>query len=310
MPAPDDPHLGDRLIDAVAAASPPTPGRRALHAKGVGIVGRFRSSGAAASRSTAAHLQAETDVPVTGRFSNGSAAVQADGIRDGRGFAVRFHLADGASTDIVALTLPVFFVRTTDDFVALMEARRPDPATGEMDLNAVFAFLGEHPEAQRAVELSMSAPLPAGYTTVPYHSVHAFWLVGPDGRRTAVRYRWDPAEPATLPDDDAAGLDPDYLGHELGTRLGTGAATFRLVLRLAGPGDVLGDPTAEWAEDGEEIVAGELAITGLAPDPAAIEAAIFDPTRVTTGIECSDDPILHARSVAYGASYSRRTARS
>ena len=42
-------------------------------------------------------------------------------------------------------------------------------------------------------------------------------------------------------------------------------------------------------------------------EAADAEPLIFDPTRVTDGIECSDDPILHARSAAYGASYAQRT---
>jgi catalase len=32
----------------------------------------------------------------------------------------------------------------------------------------------------------------------------------------------------------------------------------------------------------------------------------FDPTNVVSGIELSDDPILHFRSAVYGESYARR----
>jgi catalase len=35
---------------------------------------------------------------------------------------------------------------------------------------------------------------------------------------------------------------------------------------------------------------------------------VFDPTRVTAGIELSDDPILHLRPRAYSASVERRAA--
>jgi catalase len=34
---------------------------------------------------------------------------------------------------------------------------------------------------------------------------------------------------------------------------------------------------------------------------------VFDPTRVTDGIELTDDPILHARPGAYRVSVARRT---
>ena len=70
------------------------------------------------------------------------------------------------------------------------------------------------------------------------------------------------------------------------------------------PGDPVGDPTAPWPDDRPSVVAGTLELTALAD----AEPLIFDPTRVTDGIECSDDPILAARSAAYGASFARRTA--
>jgi catalase len=35
---------------------------------------------------------------------------------------------------------------------------------------------------------------------------------------------------------------------------------------------------------------------------------VFDPTRVTDGIECSADPVLRYRPVAYSESVARRTA--
>ena len=43
-------------------------------------------------------------------------------------------------------------------------------------------------------------------------------------------------------------------------------------------------------------------------DPAAGDGLVFDPSNVTAGIECSEDPILHARSGAYSVSYARRTS--
>jgi catalase len=38
------------------------------------------------------------------------------------------------------------------------------------------------------------------------------------------------------------------------------------------------------------------------------DVLVFDPTRVTEGIQLSDDPILHARAGAYSVSVARRTA--
>ncbi len=305
-----DDDLGERLVEAVQAVSGVHPGHRVLHAKGVGARGRFRSSGLASELTVAAHLQAGVETPVDARFSNGSADPTArDGARDGRGFATKFHIAAGASaagtsTDIVALSLPVFFVRTTDDFVDFVAAREPDPATGEMDLDKVLAFLGAHPEAQLAAELSVAAPAPVSYGRVTYHSVHVFWLVDAHGGRHPVRYRWEPvAGEGGLTDEQAAAAPPDYLAAALAEDLTEGPVAFDLHLVLGQPADPVGDPTAPWPDDRPTVVAGRLELVELAD----VEALIFDPTRVTAGIECSDDPILAARSAAYGASYARRT---
>ena len=46
----------------------------------------------------------------------------------GAGMAVKLYLDDGARTDMVALSLPVFFARTPEDFLEFTRARKPDPA--------------------------------------------------------------------------------------------------------------------------------------------------------------------------------------
>ena len=54
---------------------------------------------------------------------------------------------------------------------------------------------------------------------------------------------------------------------------------------------------------------GDLSITGLAFDRERDgDVLVFDPTRVTEGIELSKDAILAARSGAYRSSVARRTA--
>jgi len=305
-----DDDLGTYLIEQVQSVSGVHPGRRVLHAKGVGATGTFRSTGAAAAITTAAHLQPDVTVPVEVRFSNGSADPDAhDGARDGRGFAVKFRLPDHSSTDIVALSLPVFFVRTVDDFVEFVKVRQPDPATGEPDLDRILGFLGAHPEAQLAAGLAVAAPIPASYGGVTFHSVHVFWMVDADGNRRPVRYRFEPIdEVAPLEEADALALAPDYLSsrlaEDLAEDLGRSPVAFDLVVVLGEPGDPTDDPTAAWPDDRPTLLAGRLELTALADtDPL-----IFDPTRVTAGIECSDDPILAARSQAYSASYAQRTS--
>jgi catalase len=302
-----DPALGDRLVEAIHLVAGTFPGHRALHAKGTVARGTFRATGAGGALTTAAHLAEGADVPVTVRFSNGSADPHApDAARDGRGMSTRFHLPDGSSTDIVALTLPVFFVRTPEDFLAFMAARIPDPATGQPDLAKVIAFIGEHPEAQQAVELSMGAPIPESYACTRYFAIHAFWFVAPDGRRTPIRYRWEPdAGVLVLDETTAAERSPDFLAEELDARLAEGPVGFSLHLQVGTHDDDTTDPTTEWPETRDDIVVGHLVLREPV-DQVQGEALIFDPTRVTTGIECGDDAILHARSQAYSSSYALR----
>ena len=83
---------------------------------------------------------------------------------------------------------------------------------------------------------------------------------------------------------------------------------FTLVARLAADGAPTDDPTAAWPEDGETAEMGVLEVTG--PDTEreqGDDVMVMDPTRVTDGIELSDDPILHVRSHAYSVSVERRS---
>ena len=60
---------------------------------------------------------------MTVRFSNGSGNPEASDAEalEGRGMATKFYLPGGTTTDIVALSLPVFFVRNPEEFLEFME---------------------------------------------------------------------------------------------------------------------------------------------------------------------------------------------
>src|SRR6476646_2090020 len=157
------------------------PGHRAAHAKGVLCAATFTATPAAAGLSRAAHLQGEP-LRAHVRFSNGNGdPTVADGVRDGRGVAVKVYLPAGGTTDIVGLNFPTFFVRTPEDLLAFNEARRPDPATGQLDMEKVGAFLAAHPETVPAVTAAITAVTPASYATLTYHSIHAYRFVAADG---------------------------------------------------------------------------------------------------------------------------------
>jgi catalase len=139
--------------------------------------------------------------------------------------------------------------------------------------------------------------------------LHTYWLVDADDHRRAGRFHLvADDELQTLSDEDAAAAPPGYLRDELADRLARSPVVFHLEVTLAAPDDPLDDPTAVWPDDRPRHRLGSLTISALAFDRERDgDILVFDPTRVTDGIECSDDPILLARSGAYSASVSRRT---
>jgi catalase len=300
--------LYEQIVDAANGLYGSHPSTRALHAKGTWCAGMFTASPEAAELSRAAHFQGDP-TPALIRFSNGSGDPQSDDWqRDARGMAVRLRPAGGDEADILAVTTPAFVTRTPEDFLELIRLRKPDPETGQPDFEKLGAFLGEHPEAQTAVQWTLNAEPPASFATQVYHSPHTFRLLAADGSPTWVRYRWRPeAGEASIPDDDAKALGGDYLRTELAERLAGGPVSFELKLQIPTEDDPIDDPTAVWPDDRERIMAGTLEITEIVDDPEAGDhIEVFDPTRVTDGVELSDDPILHARARAYSVSAYRR----
>jgi catalase len=246
-------------------------------------------------------------VRVTVRFSNGGGDPGIpDYAREGRGLAVKFYLPDGSRTDIVALSLPCFFVRTPEDFLDFTRVRKPDPETGQPDFEKVGAWVGEHPEAVAAIQAAMTTDPPQSYATVAYNSIHSFRWTAPDGTRRWVRYRFEPeAGERTLPGDDAKALGRDYLQEEIVAR---DSAAFRLLVVIAEEDDAVNDPTVAWPEERERVEVGRLELSGPETErEQGDDILVFDPTRVTDGIEPSDDEILRFRPRAYAVSVTRRS---
>jgi catalase len=303
--------LWEEIVDALAVVNGgPHPGYRAVHAKGTVCKGRFTPTPEAAKLSRAAHLQGDP-VETTIRFSNASGhprTPDADPIA-GRGLAVKFHLPDGEATDIVSVPLVVFLARTPEDFLELTRARIPDPGTGQPDPEKLGAYLAEHPETGVALQKGLPKLAPTtSFATSDYRALHAFCLVDADGGEHWGRYIWEPEEgPEYLSDEQREAASRDYLQEEIRQRLAEGIARFTLEFALANEGDPLDDPTFEWEGEHEVVELGELEVTEVIEDPETpTEPLVFDPMRLTDGIEPSDDKILAARPKAYAVSIERR----
>jgi catalase len=298
--------LAEQAVGAINEVSGRHEGHRAAHAGGVLCAGQFTAEPGAEGLTKAPHMQGET-VRATVRFSNGSGNPKSpDYVHDGRGMAVKLYLPDGAKTDMVSLTLPVFFVRTPEDFVEFTRAQKRDPETGQPDMERIGAYLGEHPEAIPAAQAFAGLQPPASYANCVFHGIHSFRWIPPGGEPRFVRYRWEPEDGVkSISPEEAKERGPTYLKDEI---LERDSAAFTLMVQLAEEGDPTDDPTAAWPEERETVPVGRLEVTGPETErEQGDDVLVFDPTRVVEGIECSADPILNFRPRAYAVSIERRS---
>ena len=295
----------DQAIEAIRATGGAQPGNRALHAKGKLYRGTFTATPEAAGLSRAAHLSGET-IPALIRFSSGSGNPnQPDNAPGVRGLAVKFTLPDGSTTDVSTQTAKLFPASTPDGFLSLLRASRPGP-TAPLRL---IGYIATHPRFVTALPVVKEAnKVPASYGSVAYHGLHAFRWVAADGSERFVRYHLQPiAGEEFLPTDVAKTKDANFLTRELDERLAAQPVRFEYQVQIAAHGDSTVDPSKAW--HGDQIVSvGTLEITGVETEREHRgDIVVFDPMRVTTGIEPSDDPVLRFRTLAYSASVKLRT---
>jgi catalase len=328
----DDPDIAEELVDALVL----TDGRadlRPVHAIGIGATGYFEPSDVARDYCIAEHFQGGR-IPATVRFSNGlGKAVQHDGWSDVRGMATRFHLANGAEHDLIAMTLPEFFAPTPETFLSFAVAAKPvpvtrasawrkildllqlmlpipDPYPGQNDgPNAgAIRFADQNDYAKIAVSQAATIGAPVSYARADYHAVHAFVIVAPDGARRWVRFSWQPVSGVLNTNPDDTPVDR-YLQKELCDRLKQGPAQFTLMMAIGEVGDDFNDPTRPWPPHRVRVMMGMLTLDAVPEDQVAnCERLSFNPWPQIPGIEPSDDPVLRVRRDAYRFSAKRRLA--
>jgi len=166
-------------------------------------------------------------------------------------------------------------------------------------------FFGAHPNAPKAFG---SAATPDSYADEEYHGINAFILINKGGQGQAVRYLLVPEKPAHLAPEEAAKQPADFLSEELTKRLALHPVTFRLEAQLAGPGDQTKDGSQPWPDDRKIVELGVLTLNKVAANSLEVEKKLlFVPTRLTEGIELSDDPLPLERAAAYAVSFDRRS---
>jgi catalase len=297
----------EQAIEAIDGRYGDHPRHRALHAKGSLYQGTFTATPEAARLTRASHMQGEP-VPVTVRFSNGGGDPNVpDYAPDVRGLAVTFHLGNGSRTDISAQTAPRFPVSEPDAFIELVRLSKPAPTAALKLPFKLPLFLLRNLGVLGSLRQNLAAlQPPPSFAARPYYAVHAFKWVDAEGGDRYVRYAWRPTvELPNLGRGEAKARGRDYLSEELAERLADGPVRFELEVQIADPGDDPDDPSTVWPEERERVVVGTLEVT--APTEEG-DDFVFDPTRLTDGIEPSDDPVLRFRPRAYAISHERRTA--
>lgn len=282
------------------------PGYRALHARGSLLRGTFTAVPQAGELTRAVHMQGEP-VPVTVRVSNGGGDPDIpDYVLDVRGLAVKFYLPDGSRTDIVAQSAPRFPVHTPEAFIEFLHAQKRSPGMAwKLPL-----FLARHPEAIVRLPPNLPALRPVlSYATCRYYAIHAYRFLNSGGASHFVRYTFLPAAgDHRLGPREAKQRGAEYLQEEIRERVSREPIRFDLELQLAQPGDNVDDPASVWPSSRQRIHAGTIELTELETRrETGGDVLVFDPSRVTDGIECSDDPVLRFRPAAYSDSIAKRT---
>ena len=306
--ADSDKPVTEQLVDTMTKlAGGPHAGFRANHAKGIVASGEFTPATSAASVTKAVHLQSGT-TPVTVRYSDATGVPNipdANGNSFPKGMAIRFNLADGTYTDIVAISVNGFPAATPEDFLGLLNAvaaSGPDAAKP----SPVEQFLGSHPAALKFV--TTPKPAPVSFATQAYYGVNAFKFINAQGETRFARYRIEPVSGQEFLSKEATDkAAPNYLMDELPARLSKGSVKFRISLQLAAPGDSVNDATQVWPDDRKLVELGTLTLKAADANGVAFEkSTMFTPLALVDGIAPSDDPILLARPAAYAVSYGRR----
>jgi catalase len=223
--------------------------------------------------------------------------------------AVKFYLPDGTVTDLIGITIPVFFGRTPDEVLEGLKTLKPDPTTGKPDEKRVMQLLATRPWIANAYQLAKAVPYPVSFAQTDFHAIHAFRFVNAADEGQYARYHWEPeAGVAGQPLEELQKQPPSYLFEELEARLRKAPVVFNLVLQLAGDGDPTDDPTAQWPDDRPRVRIGRLEIVRTTTvEEIGDPVMLHDPTRLTDGIEASDDPVLAVRRGVYEVSVAHRT---
>ena len=304
----DNAPTAQQLIGAIETAFGITPGQRRNHIKGTCATGVFVANGNGA-RFSRSPLFSGKEIPVVARFSLAGGKLKApDTTRNPRGLGLQFQLPGAQQLNMAMISTPVFGAATPQTFHANMIALAPDPATGKANPEAMKAFRANHPDNQAQTAFLAANNPPVSYANSSYYSLHAFRFINRANRSTLVRWQFVPQDgEQRLTAEELASGPSNFLEQRLLERTRQGPVNWDLVLTIGRPGDSENDPSQAWPENRTRVNVGTLRLSAASSQAAgSCGAVVFDPLVLSDGIQPTDDPVLQARSGAYGLSYARR----
>jgi catalase len=300
----DDGALVTQIVDTFYKIYGTHPGFRVNHAKGVVAEGSFVATPAASALSRAALFDGSS-IPVTVRFSNdgGLPSVPDGAPSNPKGMAIKFHMPGGAEVDMVILAVKFFPVASGEEFRDLLLAISESPANAPKPTQ-LDQFTASHPKFPASFG---SAPTPDSFADQEYHGINAFIFVDKAGNRQPVRYLMTPEKSVHLTSEEAARKPVDFLVDDLPRRIAKRPVVFHLKVQLAAAGDQTSDPSLPWPDNRKVVDLGVLTLDKPVADSLEVQKKLlFLPTRLTDGIEISDDRLPVIRAEAYALSFARR----
>jgi len=299
----------EQIINGFEGVLGPVRTYRPSHPKGICAAGHFTATPEGTRLSVAPVFNGQR-VNTIIRFGVAGANPQADDrARSTRGLGIRFETAAGDVWDMANISAPIFGAPDPAVFLANLQVRAPDPATGRPNAERIAAFVAANPSVALQGRYLAATPPPASWATTPYWGVNAFRFQGQDGQARHARWVFEPrAGIARLSEEQTQSLPRDFLADEIRGRIARGPVEFDMVLQFPSPGDDLVNPTVAWPEDRPRAVVGRLTVTSVAAGAGGpCDAMSFLTLDQEPGISFSDDPTLHARTGSYAVSLSRRT---
>ncbi|MDX8044436.1 catalase [Gracilibacillus sp. S3-1-1] len=292
---------------------------RIVHARGAGAHGYFQSYGTVNGEPISKYTRAkvftntEAQTPVFVRFStvvHGKHSPET--LRDPRGFAVKFYTEDG-NWDLVGNNLKIFFIRDPLKFPDMIHAFRPDPVTNYQDLERMFDFVSQSPEALHMVTFVFSPwGIPATYRHMQGSGVHTYKWVNEEGKAVLVKYHWEPVQGIkNLTQDEATKIQGKNFNHatqDLYEAIEDGDyPEWELYVQIMEDGehpeldyDPL-DATKLWyKEDYPWHKVGKMVLNRNPENfHAEVEQAAFGTGVLVDGLDFSDDKLLQGRTYSY-----------